>query len=151
MLRASLVTQKQNFHFHNFNKLICTSSSSSSSLVLISFLHPGFAVGSIEGRVAIEYVDEKKKGYAFKCHRVEDTVYPVNALAFHPTWGTFASGGCDGVVNIWDYESKKKLTTIAGFPTSVSAVAFDESGGRVAVASSYTFEEGEKDAPGDEI
>ena len=25
-----------------------------------------------------------------------DTVYPVNALAFHPKWGTFATGGCDG-------------------------------------------------------
>eukprot|EP00961_Rhodomonas_salina_P281251 3800060-Rhodomonas_salina.1 len=25
-----------------------------------------------------------------------DTVYPVNALAFHPSYGTFATGGCDG-------------------------------------------------------
>lgn len=35
--------------------------------------------------------------YAFKCHRKSDTgtdtVYPVNALAFHPVFGTFASGG----------------------------------------------------------
>ena len=37
------------------------------------------------------------KRYAFKCHRKsdtgQDTVYPVNALAFHPSYGTFASGG----------------------------------------------------------
>lgn len=35
--------------------------------------------------------------YAFKCHRKSDTgrdtVYPVNAIAFHPIHGTFASGG----------------------------------------------------------
>jgi len=35
--------------------------------------------------------------YAFKCHRKSDTgdntVYPVNAIAFHPFFGTFASGG----------------------------------------------------------
>ena len=35
--------------------------------------------------------------YAFKCHRKsdtgKDTVYPVNAIAFHPIHGTFASGG----------------------------------------------------------
>jgi cell cycle arrest protein BUB3 len=45
----------------------------------------GIAVGSIEGRVAIEYLDdigissEKKKKYAFKCHRISDTIYPVNS------------------------------------------------------------------------
>lgn len=35
--------------------------------------------------------------YAFKCHRRSeggrDLVYPVNALAFNPAWGTFATGG----------------------------------------------------------
>ena len=117
----------------------------------------GFAMGSVEGRVAMEYFDMSEKvqvgrtksavlpvteaaigeclapscmscsvcyleetswdpsqlmmhrrvncvwcavqarRYAFKCHRKsdtgKDTVYPVNALAFHPSFGTFASGG----------------------------------------------------------
>ena len=52
----------------------------------------GFALSSIEGRVAIEYFDMSSevqaKKYAFKSHRqtIQDTevVYPVNALAFHP-------------------------------------------------------------------
>ncbi|KAF7845768.1 hypothetical protein BT93_L0718 [Corymbia citriodora subsp. variegata] len=52
----------------------------------------GYASSSIEGRVAVEYFDqssEVQKGhFAFKCHRATvdgvDTVYPVNALAFHP-------------------------------------------------------------------
>ena len=51
-----------------------------------------YASTSIEGRVAVEFFDPasevQAKKYAFKCHRAVvngvDTVYPVNALAFHP-------------------------------------------------------------------
>jgi cell cycle arrest protein BUB3 len=61
----------------------------------------GFALASVEGRVAMEYFDPSEaaqaKKYAFKCHRKseagKDTVYPVNAIAFHPVHGTFATGG----------------------------------------------------------
>ena len=35
--------------------------------------------------------------YAFKCHRKledgKDIVYPVNTMSFHPSHGTFATGG----------------------------------------------------------
>lgn len=45
--------------------------------------------------VCVLLVQAKK--YAFKCHRQseggKDTVYPVNAMAFHPLYGTFATGG----------------------------------------------------------
>ena len=62
---------------------------------------------SVEGRVAWEYFDSSDpsgKKYAFKCHRktvngVEE-IFPVNALAFHPEHGTFATGGADGVVSV---------------------------------------------------
>ena len=40
-------------------------------------------------------------------------MYAVNALAFHPTLGTFATGGSDGFVNVWDRLHKKR---IAQFP-----------------------------------
>ncbi len=61
----------------------------------------GFAVSSVEGRVAMEYFDQSEAGqtrkYAFKCHRSSeagtDTVHPVNSIAFHPVHGTFATGG----------------------------------------------------------
>ena len=62
------------------------------------------AVSSIEGRAAVEYLSELGRGdpnskkYAFKCHRVGDSVYPVNTIDFHPVLGTFATGGCDGTV-----------------------------------------------------
>ena len=115
----------------------------------------GFAISSIEGRVAIEYFDlareVQEQRYAFKCHRTKvggvDTVYPVNALAFHRPFGTFASGGCDGHVYIWDPVNKKRVAHLHKYPTSIAALTFSDSGRFLAVASSYTFEEGEKDIP----
>ena len=80
-----------------------------------------------------------------------DTVYPVNALAFHPIYGTFASGGCDGLVNVWDGANKKRLCQFRKYPTSIASLSFNCDGTKLAVASSYTFEEGEKDHPLDEI
>jgi len=116
----------------------------------------GIAVGSIEGRVAIEYLDDigissGKKKYAFKCHRVNDTIYPVNTIAFHPHHGTFATGGADGSVVTWDGNNKKKLCGIAKCPTSISCLAFRGDGMQLAMASSYTYEEGERDHPREEI
>lgn len=97
------------------------------------------------------HVHSEAKKYAFKCHRVGNTVFPVNALAFHPVHGTFATGGCDGFVNIWDAKNKKRLCQLPSFPTSVAAVDFNHNGTLLAVAASYTFEEGEKDHPADQI
>jgi cell cycle arrest protein BUB3 len=114
----------------------------------------GFALSSIEGRVALEYWDDSHavddaRSYAFKCHREkvesETRIYPVNALAFHPTLGTFATGGCDGVVNIWDGDNKKRISHLPKFPTSIAALDFNHDGSVLAVASSYTYEEGEKE------
>ncbi|KAG6491141.1 hypothetical protein ZIOFF_052473 [Zingiber officinale] len=100
--------------------------------------------------VAMEKI-EKQSGaweeYAFKCHRKSeagrDTVYPVNAMAFHPIYGTFATGGCDGYVNVWDGNNKKRLYQYSKYPTSIAALSFNRDGRLLAVASSYTFEEGE--------
>lgn len=52
----------------------------------------GYSVGSVEGRVGIEYFDKapavQAQKYAFKCHRQTvpegDLVFDVHALAFHP-------------------------------------------------------------------
>ena len=59
--------------------------------------------------------------------------------------------GGDGVVNFWDGENKKRLFQISKYPTSVAALAFDSEGAQLAVASSYTYESGEKDHPPDSI
>ena len=67
---------------------------------------------------------QQEQKYAFKCHRRGDAVFPVNAMAFHPR-GTFASGGCDGVVSVWDGGNKKRLwQTPAPYPTSIAALTF---------------------------
>lgn len=119
----------------------------------------GYVLSSIDGRVAVEWIDPSPeaqgKKYAFKCHRGkedgQDVIYPVNSLAFHPVHGTFASGGCDGMVNIWDAKNKKRLCQTHKYPTSISAMAFSSDGTSLAIASSYTYEEGEKDHPADAI
>lgn len=119
----------------------------------------GYALSSIEGRVAIEYFDPSKsvqdRKYAFKCHRKpvrgQQTLYPVNAIAYHPVHGTFATGGCDRMVYVWDGENKKRICQYPAYPTSIAYLDFNRDGTQLAVASSYTFEQGEKDHPADAI
>uniref|UniRef100_A0A8I6WI31 Mitotic checkpoint protein BUB3 n=1 Tax=Hordeum vulgare subsp. vulgare TaxID=112509 RepID=A0A8I6WI31_HORVV len=70
----------------------------------------GFALGTMDGRVAMDFFDQSEsslaKRYIFKCHRLTEDrrtfAYPVNAIAFHRGHGTFATGGCDGFVYTWD-------------------------------------------------
>ena len=51
--------------------------------------------------------------------------------------------GCDGVVNIWDGQHKKRLYQISKYQTSIAAMAFNADGTLLAVASSYTHENGD--------
>ncbi|UMM19281.1 hypothetical protein L5515_014953 [Caenorhabditis briggsae] len=108
-----------------------------------------FVVSSIEGRVAVEYVeqnsDQVKRKYAFKCHREKDTdgtelIHPVHAVAFHPKFGSFATGGSDGIVNIWDPFNRKRIIQLHKFETSISSLSFNEDGTQLAIASSYQYE-----------
>ena len=97
----------------------------------------GFVISSIEGRVAFEYFDPnpeiQKKKYAFKCHRNKsangsEVIYPVNAISFHNLYNTFATGGSDGLVNIWDGYNKKRLCQFYPYNTSVSSLCFSPDG-----------------------
>ncbi|KAH7980124.1 hypothetical protein HPB49_013202 [Dermacentor silvarum] len=103
------------------------------------------------GRVAVEYLDPspevQKKKYAFKCHRTKDNngielIYPVNAIAFHNLFNTFATGGSDGHVNIWDGFNKKRLCQFHKYPSSIAALAFSHDGSLLAIGSSYLYEQG---------
>ncbi|KAK5110687.1 hypothetical protein LTR85_000748 [Meristemomyces frigidus] len=121
----------------------------------------GFATSSIEGRVGVEWFDpeQQKKTYAFKCHRQTSTlpaedgeeekevdiVYPVNALAFHPVHGTFATGGGDGVVALWDAQTKRRVRQYPKLASSVAAMEFSEDGKFLAIAVSPGFEDGQED------
>lgn len=112
-----------------------------------------FVTSSVEGRVAVEYFDqeENRQRYAFKCHRAregsDEKTFAVNALEFHPGHGTFATGGSDGGVCVWDGQSKKRLWKLNPFHTSVSSLSFSADGTRLAIAVSYTFDEGERMPP----
>ena len=130
-----------------------------------------YAISSIEGRVAVEYVDpspqEQAKKFAFKCHRQRSTstlpdgddsaaapvdiVYPVHAIAMHPVHETFATGGGDGIVNTWDPLKRKRIRQYPRYETSVSALAFNCTGQQMAVAVSYAFEQGYRDHAVDNI
>ncbi|KAG6854543.1 hypothetical protein C0991_005455 [Blastosporella zonata] len=128
----------------------------------------GYATASVEGRIAVEYFDPspaaQEKKYAFKCHRQTiddvDHVWPVNALAFHPTsvpnfsfiylfsvyyrYNTFASAGSDATVSIWDHKVKKRLRQYSKFASPISSLAFNCDGTKLAIAVSYTWDDGEQ-------
>ncbi|RFU31174.1 hypothetical protein B7463_g5160, partial [Scytalidium lignicola] len=120
----------------------------------------GYASSSIEGRVAVEWFDpsaeSQARKYAFKCHRQPapegdgtDIVYPVNALTFHPVHGTFASGGGDGIVALWDAVAKRRIRQYQKYPASVAALAFSSDGRYLAVGVCPGFENGQEDYSGE--
>lgn len=110
----------------------------------------GFALGSIEGRVAIHYVNPQnpKDNFTFKCHRsngvpngVQD-IYAVNDIAFHPVHGTLATAGSDGRFSFWDKDARTKLKTSEQFDQPISTCCFNAQGNIFAYASSYDWSKG---------
>jgi mRNA export factor len=104
----------------------------------------GFAVGSIEGRVGIHYLQKVpgKESFAFKCHRQDSSVYSVNAIAFQKQYGTFATVGSDGVVNFWDKDNKQRLKGFEPIGRTIPCATFNEPGNLFAYASSYDWSKG---------
>ena len=73
----------------------------------------------------------------------------VNIFAIH-SYGTFASGGGDGVVSLWDGAAKRRLKQYQRYPSSVAALSFSCDGKHLAIASSNSFEEGKEEMGNDE-
>jgi mRNA export factor len=114
----------------------------------------GFAIGSIEGRVGIHYLQKVagKESFAFKCHRQDSIVYSVNAIAFHNQFGTFATVGSDGVVNFWDKDNKQRLKGFQAIQRTIPCAAFNAQGTLFAYASSYDWSKGSMYLqPGNEV
>lgn len=120
----------------------------------------GFAVGSVEGRCAIQYVEEKDStnNFSFKCHR--DTppttgpnanvanVYSVNAISFHPIHGTFSTAGSDGTFHFWDGNAKHRLKGYPAVGGPITATAFNRQGTVFAYAVCYDWSQGyQKNTP----
>ncbi|KAI7898471.1 WD40-repeat-containing domain protein [Cokeromyces recurvatus] len=109
----------------------------------------GFAIGSIEGRVGIQYVEDKdaSKNFSFKCHRDDaKNVYAVNDISFHPVHGTFSTCGADGTVSFWDKDSKQRLKPFPKSNGQIACTAFNRNGSIFAYAVSYDWSKGYKQA-----
>jgi len=110
----------------------------------------GFALGSIEGRVAFQYVGEKdaSKNYSFKCHRKDrapkdqSMIYAVNDISFHPVTGIFSTCGSDGTIHFWDKDARMRLKTFDQVQGPVIATAFNHTGSMFAYAVSYDWSKG---------
>ena len=95
-------------------------------------------------RVAVEYLNTdaemQKKNYAFKCHRQKqegiENVYPVNAISFHRGHNTFATGGSDGFVNIWDPFNRQRLCMFGQYTADIASLSFNWEGSMIAIAAS---------------
>jgi len=103
----------------------------------------GFAVGSIEGRVGIHYLQkvQGKDSFAFKCHRQDTNAFSVNAICFHNV-GTFATVGGDGVINFWDKDNKQRLKGCPAINRTIPCANFNATGNLFAYASSYDWSMG---------
>lgn len=118
----------------------------------------GYATSSIEGRVAVEWFEDSEasqaRKYAFKCHRQPDPsgdgtdiVYPVNCLTFHPSFGTFASGGGDGVIALWDAVAKRRIRQYQKYAIGIAGLSFSADGRYLAVGLSPGMEDAKELQP----
>ncbi|AQZ10852.1 GLE2 (YER107C) [Zygosaccharomyces parabailii] len=116
----------------------------------------GYAIGSIEGRCAIRYVDDeqqRKSGFSFKCHRQtgsnrapgtqgQSLVYSVNSITFHPIYGTFVTAGGDGSFHFWDKNQRHRLRGFPSLQASIPVCNFNRQGTVLAYALSYDWGQG---------
>jgi len=110
----------------------------------------GFALGSIEGRVAVQLVDaiNPKDNFTFKCHRSPELnngfqdIFAVNDVAFHPVHGTLATVGSDGRFSFWDKDARTKLKTSEKLEQAITRCCFSKAGDVFAYAVSYDWSKG---------
>jgi mRNA export factor len=109
----------------------------------------GFAIGSIEGRCAIQYVEDKNStsNFSFKCHRDPPAngvtnVHAVNAISFHPVHGTFSTAGSDGTFHFWDKDAKHRLKGYPNVGGSITSTTFNKNGNIFAYAVGYDWAKG---------
>lgn len=110
----------------------------------------GFALGSVEGRVAIQYVSphNPKENFTFKCHRSNGApggfqeIYAVNDVAFHPVHGTLATVGSDGTFSFWDKDARTKLKPSEPMEQSITKCCFNNNGQIFAYSVGYDWAKG---------
>lgn len=123
----------------------------------------GFAVGSIEGRVSLEYFSEMQlkiqnsqktvqpnapkptypKSFAFRCHRDTKDIYCVNSIDFHH-YNTFCTAGSDGTFVFWDKDARSRLSGFEAYSKKcpITSVKFSPMGNSLFYAMSYDWSKG---------
>ena len=118
----------------------------------------GFACLCLEGKVSVVFTDfnpklaenskklaENDKNFIFRAHRKNDQSesFLVNQVKVNKIYGTFATCGGDGVLNIWDYVSRSRLK-ITNFPGNppITALDFSLDGNIIAYACGDDWTEG---------
>ena len=84
--------------------------------------------------------------FSFKCHRTDNKIYSVNAISFHPLYGTFSTAGSDGSFSFWDKDSKQRLKAQSSVQTPISATTFNRNGSLFAYAVSYDWSQVDSDS-----
>lgn len=109
----------------------------------------GFAVGSVDGRVAVEISpssNSNDSSYTFRCHpkakNGRNHLVSVNDIVFNPLGlGSFVTGDDEGYVAIWDARNRRRLLELPRFGNSVASLSYSHGAHLLAVASSYTYQE----------
>lgn len=71
-----------------------------------------FAIGGIEGKCEILNITNPVKKMVFRCHRVDNKAYSVNAVSFLPSnLNIIATAGGDGSILFFDSSSRFKVFT----------------------------------------
>ncbi|ORY69689.1 WD repeat domain-containing protein [Pseudomassariella vexata] len=111
----------------------------------------GWATASIEGRCAINAVDEKDTSvnFTFRCHREQPDaqrvtkVFAVNDVQFHPIYTTtFSTAGADGTYHFWDRIAHARLKGYPSVGASITTSAFNRDGTLYAYAVGYDWSQG---------
>ena len=119
----------------------------------------GFIEGSIEGRVAIKFINlnyppninkdtnclQNEKDFAFRCHREVKNgvcyVYPINDISINPIYGSVCTAGGDGKYSIWDLQDKSRINDRENIDDNcpLTACNYNSIGNLLAYSSGYDW------------
>lgn len=107
-------------------------------------------LGMIEGRcicknVTLEPSVNVTQDFTFRCHR-DTLAHSLNCLAYNPVHGSFATGGSDAQILLWDKNAKQRLKCYASLGGPVTAMDFRHDSQVLAYSIGYDWHKGHEHA-----